>query len=316
MKTLVTGGAGFIGSCLVTELLQDGHDVLVYDNFSTGHPEFLPGRHPHLRVVKGDILDYECMTATMRDWQPDVVFHLAAIHYIPYCNAHRREALRVNVEGTQSVLDACWDTRVERVIAASTAAVYGISDRPNLEADCPAPVDVYGASKWFDELLIQQFCQDTGISCLVARLFNVYGPNETNPHVIPEIVQQAVSGYDIELGNLDVCRDFVYVKDVAQAFIAMASARDASFDVFNVGTGHEYSARDIVRVCEIILQRKLHARSVAARRRTIDRPHLLADCAHIQRIIGWQPRYDLQAGLAELLQDQRELQPALELSMN
>lgn len=301
MKVLITGGAGFIGSCLANELLQDDIDVLVFDNLSTGRLDHLPCQHTRLLVVEGDIVDQVHLLQVMKDWSPDVVFHLAALHYIPYCNTHPRETLRVNVEGTQSVLEACGETGVQRVVFASSAAVYGISDEANRETDPPNPTDIYGVSKWFGEILLERFQRDSGIACLAARLFNVYGFNETNPHVIPAILDQLSDTDEIRLGNVDARRDFVYVKDVAQALIKLAKAEHLYSGNFNVGTGHEYSIREVVGVCQDIVGQLLRIRSVASRRRRAERWHLLADISRIRETVNWRPRYDLRTGLAETM---------------
>jgi UDP-glucose 4-epimerase len=313
MRILVTGGAGFIGSCLVNELLQDGDTVLVYDNFSTGRLDFLPSHHPRLTVVVGDIDDLKGLRHIVQEWQPGYVFHLAAIHYIPYCEAHRQQTLHINVEGTLTVLEACRNSNVRRIVAASSAAVYGVSNRFNREFDTPAPIDIYGISKWFDEILLRQFQRETGLSCIAARIFNVYGYHETNPHVIPEILQQLHQQQEIVLGNLDVYRDFVYVKDVAQALMALAHVSDVDFGVFNVGSGIEHSVREIVETCQRIVGRPVHVRSDAARRRQVDRPHLRADISAIQQDAGWSPRYDLEKGLSEIIQSALKPNPEPEL---
>jgi UDP-glucose 4-epimerase len=302
MRILVTGGAGFIGSCLVNELLQDGDTVLVYDNFSTGRLDFLPCHHPRLTIVIGDIGDMPGLQRIIQAWQPSAVVHLAAIHYIPYCEAHRQETLHINVEGTMGVLEACRNSGVRRIIAASSAAVYGISSRTNRELDAPDPIDIYGASKWFDEILLRQFHQETGISCIAARIFNVYGTNETNPHVIPEILQQLNQQNEIALGNLDVRRDFVYVKDVAHALMALVRTSKMDYGIFNIASGVEHSVREIVETCERIVGRPVRVRSDVARCRQVDRPHLRADISAIQQEVGWSPRYDLETGLTEMIQ--------------
>jgi UDP-glucose 4-epimerase len=301
MRVLVTGGAGFIGSCLVSELLHDNQDVLVYDNFSTGSLDLLPSGDRRMSVAEGDIVDHERVRYVMNHWRPSVVFHLAAIHYIPYCDAHPMETLRVNVEGTQSVLEACKEVKVGRVVAASSAAVYGISDEANRESDPPGPMDIYGVSKWTNEVQLRRFHEDSGIPCLAARLFNVYGFNETNPHVIPAVLEQLSNGDEIQLGNLEPARDFVYVRDVARALIALAGSEDIGFGVFNVGTGREYSIRELVEICQEIVRRPLRVRSVASRRRPTDRWHLLADISRIVEAVGWRPQYDLGTGLAETM---------------
>ena len=301
MRVMVTGGAGFIGSCLVNELLLNDIDVLVFDNFSTGKKEFLPIPHQGLKIVEGDIVDHPQLLQAAQAWQPDVVVHLAALHYIPYCNKHCRETIRVNVEGLQSVLEVCRACNVARIVFASSAAVYAISDEANQESNPPDPIDIYGLSKWFGERLLWQFHQETGVSCLAAPLFNVYGINETNPHVIPAILEQVEQAKDIELGNVEACRDFIFVRDVALALLALVNAESQPFGIFNVGSGREYSIRDVVAVCEGIVQRPLSIQTVESRQRKQERWHLWADISHIKETIGWQPQYDLRTGLAETM---------------
>ncbi len=312
MRVMVTGGAGFIGSCLVSELLQNDIDVLVFDNFSTGKKEFLPYPSRGLKIVEGDIVDQPHLLQVTQEWQPDVVVHLAALHFIPYCKAHCQETLRVNVEGLQSVLEVSQTCDVERIVFASSAAVYGITDAANQETDPPDPIDIYGLSKWFGERLLWQFHQETGISCLAARLFNVYGFNETNPHVIPAILEQMEDVDGIQLGNVDACRDFIFVRDVALALLALARAKDLPFGIFNVGSGREYSIRDVVKVCEEVGQRPLPIQTVASRQRKQERWHLWADISHIKETIGWQPMYDLHTGLMKtMLSLEMDIQPFL-----
>jgi UDP-glucose 4-epimerase len=162
-------------------------------------------------------------------------------------------------------------------------------------------MDVYGVSKWTNEVQLRQFRQHTGISCIGARLFNVYGFNETNPHVIPAILDQLTQDGEIRLGNIEPYRDFVYVRDVAQALIALAKAEGIDNGLYNVGTGKEWSIRELVKTCEEIVDRPLKIRSVESRRRPTDRWHLLADISRIKEEIGWQPQYDLRKGLEETI---------------
>src|SRR6266540_5040389 len=187
--SLVTGGAGFIGSELVRQLLDEGQKVIVYDNLSFGRRSNLPPSK-NLRLVKGDLVDTGKLHAVLKQWKPHTVFHLAALHFIPYCNSHPQETVRVNVEGTESVLQACRNTSVECLIYASTAAVFGIRSGHHRESEEAAPVDIYGLTKFFGECLVRKFHAETAIRCRIGRLFNGYGRRETSPHVIPEIVEQ------------------------------------------------------------------------------------------------------------------------------
>ncbi|TAK62982.1 MAG: SDR family oxidoreductase, partial [Dehalococcoidia bacterium] len=184
---LVTGGAGFVGATLVAQLLAAGRRAIVYDNFFTGAR---PSTTPGLTIVEGDVRDAQLLRATLREHRPAGVVHLAALHYIPYCDAHPVDTIEVNVAGTQALLEACRETLVGQLVFASSAAVYGVSAEPHGEDARVAPQDVYGLSKRFGEEQVAAFHRQTGKPCTVARFFNVFGRGETNPHVIPEILRQ------------------------------------------------------------------------------------------------------------------------------
>jgi UDP-glucose 4-epimerase len=300
---LVTGGAGFVGSWLVAKLLAhtDGR-IVVLDNLANGRREFVPVSD---RVVlrEEDLTDAAAVRAVVHETRPSVVFHLAALHFIPYCNAHPAETLQVNVLGTQHLFDACRLCEPSQLVMASTAAVYPIRDGANTEDDPVGPTDIYGLSKWSNEHQLELFARQTGTRCAAARLFNVIGPHETNPHVLPEILDQIVKGHDeIALGNVKPKRDYVYVADVAEAFIAIASRNTQAFRTYNVGTGHEYSVEEIVDRLALISGRPLKIAVASQRVRPSDRMHLLCDRGRIEREIGWQPRFDLDSGLTALWQ--------------
>jgi UDP-glucose 4-epimerase len=286
---------------LVRDLLADGDDVLVFDNFTTGRRALLPQTTTGLQIVEGDITSGNVLVRTLLDWQPDVVFHLAAIHFIPYCNTHPMETLRVNTEGTQAVLCACRRARAKRIILASSAAVYPIATSPQAETDPTGPCDFYGLSKRFAEDLVIRFHRDTGIPCGIARLFNIFGPRETNPHVIPHILEQVAVSDEIELGNVNTKRDFVHVADVSAALRAMANWEGLGETIFNVGTGNAYSIREVVETCARIVGRSLHIDVQDHLLRKTDRPNLTGDITSISRDLGWRPNYDLEAGLRALL---------------
>lgn len=301
---LVTGGAGFAGSWLVAELLDrtDG-PIVVLDNLSNGRREFLPVSN---RVVlrEESLTDAAVVQAIVNETRPSVVFHLAALHFIPYCNAHPAETLQVNVVGTQNLLEACRQYEPAKLVLASSAAIYPIRDRANTEDDPAGPTDVYGLSKWVNEQQLQFYARQTRTRCAAARFFNIYGPHETNPHVIPEILMQIGKGLDeIALGNVKPKRDYVYVTDVAEAVIALAARNTHSYGVYNVGTGQEFSVEEIVERLASISGRPLKIAVASQRVRPADRMHLLCDRSRIQQEIGWQPRFDLETGLAALWRD-------------
>src|SRR5215472_17919479 len=216
-RVLVTGGAGFIGSHLVESLLDSGTEVLVIDNFQLGKREHLGQGHSagRVTVVEADIRN----TGDLRpvaDFAPDVIFHMAALHFIPYCNAHPAEALDVNVLGTDAVLRAARAAPLKTFVFPSSGAIYGFGDEPWRETAPARPDEIYGISKWMGERIMARLHADRpDVRTVVARLFNTYGPRETNPHVLPDIMKRMHEGKTVELGNLWPKRDLIFVTDTA-----------------------------------------------------------------------------------------------------
>lgn len=299
---LVTGGAGFIGQKLIERLLNEQETrVVLYDNFVNGHWDDSPIPHPGLTVVKGDIRDRAALCRMLNAYRPRTIYHLAALHFIPYCNAHPEETLAVNVIGTQSLLDACRAVPPEQFVFASTAAVYPIREGANAEESLLDPIDVYGFSKVFGEMLVRRFAAETGVVCTVGRFFNAYGAGETNPHVIPEIIAQLQQGDRVVLGSLIAKRDYIYVEDLTDALEQFIRAKHSGYEVYNIGTGMEYSVGEVIAIMETILGRALVVEQVSQRMRSVERLHLLADISKIRQHLGWQPRFSLREGLMHTL---------------
>lgn len=306
-RVLVTGGAGFIGSHLVERLIEAGARVLVVDDFRLGRHEHLnPARasaNGSLRVVEGDIRRKDDLRAA-EAFRPDTVFHLAALHFIPYCAAHPAEALDINVLGLQSVLRALKGAPLERLVFASSGAVYGLGQDPWAETAPVRPDEIYGLSKWMGERILAQFHEDRPDTRVVAaRLFNTYGPRETNPHVVPDIVRAINEGRTIELGNLWPKRDLIFVTDTADALLAVAAGKPG-YEVFNVGTGVGTAIEEVVAAIEGLVGSTLEVRQVPERMRDGD-GHLISNPRKLMESTGWSPRYDLEAGLRRLLESER-----------
>ncbi len=296
---LVTGGAGFVGSHLCDRLVAEGWRVSILDDLSRGKREWIPA---DVEIHEVDIRDRDGVAATFAAVRPDVVAHLAALHFIPDVDDAPELAHAVNVDGTRNVLDAARIHRPVRLLFASTAAVYANLSTPLSEAQLPAPIDLYGRTKLDGERLLEEFAADTGVHCVAARLFNVMGPRETNPHVLPEIVAQVRGGAaELELGNLEPERDFVDARDVADALTALLVHAGPGTSAYNVGTGRSVSVSDIVRTCEEIVGRKIPVRQVQERMRAVERLVLVADVTKIARAVGWRAQRSLRDTLAELL---------------
>ncbi|HNM71064.1 MAG TPA: NAD(P)-dependent oxidoreductase, partial [Flavobacteriales bacterium] len=305
-NVLITGGAGFIGSALSKQLQEDGHAVAVLDNLSFGR-RHLAGVLDD-RFFEVDIRAREATRKVLADTRPEIVLHLAAVHFIPYCNQHPVEAADININGTINVLDAAQAIEsVEQVFVASTAAVYPIADGAMDEQHVLGPMDIYGTTKLATEKLASEFHLRTGIPTIVGRFFNAFGPNETNPHLFPEIQRQVLSGArTLKLGNLDPKRDYIHTEDMSRAMSALLSKGVSGYDVFNIGRGIEYSVREIVAAFERQLGEPLTIEVDPARVRKVERQHLLADVRKLKAATGWEPKWDIDQGVATLLTEHVE----------
>jgi UDP-glucose 4-epimerase len=299
---LVTGGAGFIGHHLVRSLLEDGAEVLVVDDLSLGRRSYL-GSSPwigRLQLHEADIRRPDAFDL-LPDFRPEVVYHLAAVHFIPYCNAYPVEALGVNVLGTARLLRRLRGLDVRALIFASTAAVYGFADHALAEdADRPRPGDVYGLSKWLAEQLVRRFADERpDVRAISARCSNVFGPGETNRHLLPDLLDGLHRGGVVALGNTWPRRDYVYVTDVVRALRLLVDG-PAGHEVLNVSTGTGSTVLDVVETIEALCGQLITVRRDPNRVRARD-GHLVSSNARIVAHTGWRPAYDLKSGLHELL---------------
>ena len=296
---LVTGGAGFIGSHLVERLCAAGERVSVIDDLSRGRREWI---HPDAELHEADIRDSIALRRVVTAVAPEVVVHLAAMHFIPAVDGAPALARDINVNGTRSLLGALSEQAPQSLLLASTAAVYPDCRGPIAETCPPAPLDVYGKSKLDAERLVGECAIPAGIRCVAARVFNVIGPRETNQHVVPELIGQLRSGATtIRLGDLRPRRDYTDVRDVATALHALVEPPDGKAEVVNVGSGRSWSVAELVEECERILGRSIPVETERARLRTRDRAELMADPRLLQEITGWKPHWSLRETLAELL---------------
>lgn len=301
MKTLITGAAGFIGSAVTPALTKEGYEIFVLDNLSFGNRDFIDVPDDHFFL--GDIRDPQRVDEVFRKVEPEIVIHLAAIHFIPYCNQYPFEAADTNIRGTMNILKASKNSNVKRLFFASTAAVYPIYDEAVNEEHQLLPLDIYGLSKLTGEDLCKKFWLETKTDTIVCRFFNAFGPNETNPHLIPEIEKQLREGQrTINLGNLTPKRDFIHTYDMAAAVGKLLKLETTGFDIFNLGRGIEYSVVEIVEAFERQLGEKVNIEVDQARVRKVERQHLLADVSKLKKMTGWEPQWDIDQGIKNLVE--------------
>lgn len=299
---LVTGGLGFIGNELVRQLKAAGEKVAIADNRNRVAPDIAD--LADVPVLEADVADRDAMRAVMTETKPRRVFHLAAIHYIPECNANPSRTLRVNVEGTQNVLDAASEANVEHLLFASSGAVYADSGDPLGEGAALGPVDIYGISKASGETLCRLAARAGGLRVTACRLFNNIGPRETNPHIVPEIVAQLEQATTIRLGNTSTVRDYVSTGDTARALIRLAAIAPDPYRVVNIATGAGASVRDLIAMIGDLLGRDIRVETDPARFRKSDKLVQVADVTVLRELLGWAPSADLRDSLSKLLQYQ------------
>jgi len=313
VRIMITGGAGFVGKELVG-VLSPKADVLVADLLRYGTPSWLDQGDSRFRFQQVDIRDAAAIRAVVDDFRPDVVVHLAAIHYIPECDADPANAVATNVTGTVNLL-ASLPPGV-RFVFASSGAVYLPDEAAHREFESTlGPADIYGITKLHGEAYVRAFAADRGVTAAIVRLFNVIGPGETNPHLLPAIVAQLREGAaSISLGNTWPKRDYIDVLDAANGFAAAAlgtNPEGVACETVNLGSGRQYSVDDILSRMRSVLGLDFEVRQDPARTRAVDRPFLGADISHIAEVFDWRPAHDLDETLTRTWANP-EFLPALE----
>jgi len=300
VRVMVTGGAGFVGRELV-RLLSTKAEVLVADLLRYGTPDWLTGDQTDFSFSRVDIRDPDTTRSLIEEFQPDVIVHLAAIHYIPECDTDPANAVATNVAGTVNLLAAC--APGTRFVFASSGAVYQPDEAPHREFESTlGPADIYGITKLQGEEYVRAFARDRGLPATIVRLFNVIGPGETNPHLLPAIVTQLHAGAQtIDLGNTWPKRDYIDVLDAAGGFAAAALGTNSEgepCETVNLGSGQQYSVDEILAAMRSVLGLTFEVRQDPSRMRAVDRPYLGADITHIRDVFGWSPAHTLDETLS------------------
>jgi len=305
-RCLVTGGAGTIGSTIVDQLVAaDAAEVIVLDNLVRGRRANLAGalESGNVALVEGDIRDRELVTRLMAGI--DLVFHQAAIR-ITQCATEPRLALEVLVDGTYEVVEAAADAGVRKVVAASSASVYGLAEQfPTPERQHPYDNDtLYGAAKTFNEGLLRSFRAMRGLDYVALRYFNVYGPRMDIHGLYTEVLIRWMERIEagqppLILGDGTQTMDFVFTEDIARANLLAASS-DVSGEVLNIGTCTETSLTELAQLLIQVMHADLGL-EFGPPRGTNGVTRRLADVSRAAELLGWKAEVDLEQGLHRLV---------------
>ena len=304
-KVLVTGGGGFIGSHLAERLAGMGADVRVLVRYtSTGRWGWLDQSpvKAELEVVLGDIRDFFSVREAMRG--REVVFHLAALIGIPYSYHAPQSYLHTNIEGTLNVLQAARELETERVLCTSTSEVYGSAQYVPIDENHPLQgQSPYSASKIAADKLAESYFRSFGTPLTVVRPFNTYGPRQSARAVIPTIITQALAGTEVRLGSLTPTRDFNFVSDTVEGFIAAAASPKAVGQVINLGSGAEISVQELASSLGELLGKKLKlvADDQRVRPENSEVERLCADASKARELLGWASSVSLKDGLRQTI---------------
>jgi len=301
---LVTGGAGFIGSHIVNRLLNNGFEVTVIDNLSTGRLEKIDyNDRPNFHFIKGDIRDFDLIKGVVIDI--DAVFHKAALVNVVYSFKDPLTTHDVNVRGTLNLLKTCLNSDVKRIIFASSASIYGETNvLPIREDIIQKPMSPYAVSKLAAENYAKLFFRAYGLETVCLRYFNVYGPKqESSPYsgVTPIFINRALHEQPPVIhGNGEQTRDFVNVQDVVDANMLALWSKNAVGEVFNIGTGTPTSIDQLAKTILQILGKE-SLKPIYTDSRPGDIPASYADISKARRALGYNPKVTLKEGITKLV---------------
>lgn len=304
MRVLVTGGAGFIGSHSVEAILEAGFQVRVFDDFSTGKRDNLADVKGPLEIIEGDVRDEVDLMAAMQG--VEAVLHLAAVVSVPISVENTAFAHAVNATGTLNVMEAARRSGVRRVVFASSAAVYGTEAPPPVTEQTPLlPSSPYGSQKRYNEETGRLAFELHDLETIGLRYFNIYGPRQdpASPYsgVLSIFIDRLTSHRPVSIhGDGLQSRDFVFVKDVAQANLMALTASNGFGSAFNVGTGCQISVLDAYRAIAAELGTDLAPEFAPARPGDIR--HSLADPSLIRACLGWQFEVPFESGIVRTIE--------------
>jgi len=307
-KVIVTGSEGFIGSHLTEKLIELGARVtafVLYNSFNTYGwiDTFKREIKENINIFVGDVRDELCIRKALKN--QDVVFHLAALVSIPYSYYSPRSYFETNALGTLNIIQSAREFEVMKVIHTSTSEVYGtavytpIDEKHPIQGQSP-----YSASKISADKIAESFYKSFDVPVAVIRPFNTFGPRQSARAVIPNIISQALTKNEINLGNVSTIRDMNYIKDTVQGFIEIAQSDKSVGEVINIGSGRGLTIREIVNTIIKLLNKniKINLDEKRVRPEKSEVGVLICDYEKAKKLISWTPKFTFEEGLIETIE--------------
>jgi UDP-N-acetylglucosamine/UDP-N-acetyl-alpha-D-glucosaminouronate 4-epimerase len=299
MRYLVTGGAGFIGSNTVDELVLRGHSVVVLDDLSGGKEENLAESRNKITLIKASVTDIEAVRKAMHE--AEYVLHLAARASVPRSIKDPIDTNRINIDGTLNVLVAAKELKVKRVVFAASSAAYGETpDLPKVETMPPQPISPYGVTKYVGELYAQTFGRCYGLENVSLRYFNVFGPRQDPSSPYSGVLAKFCTAFledtpPVVFGDGEQTRDFTFVDNAVHANLLACEAPNVAGKVFNIGCGARVSLNQVLRTLSKITGKPLEAKYDPPREGDIRDSQ--ADILQAKKFLGYEPQVSFEEGL-------------------
>jgi len=301
-RCLVTGGAGFLGSEVVRQLSLNGTHVTVLDNFSSGKVDYIKGLR-NVEIIAGDICSRDTVAKCAKDH--DFIIHMAALPFIPDSYYYPDEFFKINVMGTVTVLwEAVKSKSIERFVHVSSSEVYGTAKYVPMDEEHPTlPHSTYAVSKLAADRAAFTIQKEHDFPVVIIRPFNSYGPNITQPYIVPEIASQLLMGNThIRLGNIESSRDLTYVSDTARGIIAALTTDKGIGETINLGSGKAVKIKELASIMAKILHRDIKIEIDSTRLRPYDVDTLVCDNRKAKKLLDWTPEVPLAKGLGTVLE--------------
>jgi dTDP-glucose 4,6-dehydratase len=314
-EILVTGGCGFIGSEIVKQLSQIGANVTIIDNLSSGKEKYIQDLS-NVKLITADLLDDDAIESVVKD--KEYVINNAALPFIPDSYYIPKKFFDVNVNATISLaLSVIKEKKAKRFVHISSSEIYGTARyTPMDENHQTTPQSTYAVSKLAGERVVFTMYKEHNLPAVIIRPFNSFGPNITQPYIIPEIITQILKGNTVKLGNLNAKRDLTYVSDTASGIILSLVKEGVIGEVINIGSQRSYSIKDLVNLISDIMGEKISVEIDSSRFRPYDVDTLICNYERATKLLGWKPETTVREGIEKTIEWIKKVDFKLSMSYN